>query len=83
MGNEDFNNDDTWRALDTMSRLCEQLDAKAAEEIRTLLRVARYGSAAGSMSSATSVQAAPQLADGNGNAGMLSVSPAGLPAGVR
>lgn len=79
MGNEDFNNDDTWRALDTMSRLCEQLDAKAAEEIRTLLRVARYGSAAGSMSSATSVQAAPQLADGNGNAGMLSVSPAGLP----
>lgn len=79
MGNEDFNDDDTWRALDTMSRLCEQLDAKVAEEIRTLLRVARYGSSAGSMSSASSGQTAPQTAGSNGNAGMLRVSPAGLP----
>ena len=79
MGNEDFNNDDTWRALDTMSRLCEQLDAKAAEEIRTLLRVARYGSSAGSMYSVSSGQTAQQTAGSNGNAGMLRVSPAGLP----
>ncbi len=79
MGNEDFNDDDTWRALDTMSRLCEQLDAKAAEEIRTLLRVARYGSSAGSMYSVSSGQTAPQTAGSNGNAGMLRVSPAGLP----
>lgn len=79
MGNEDFNDDDTWRALDTMSRLCEQLDAKVAEEIRTLLRVARYGSSAGSMSSASSGQTAPQTAGSNGNAGMLRVSPVGLP----
>ena len=79
MGNEDFNDDDTWRALDTMSRLCEQLDAKAAEEIRTLLRVARYGSSAGSMYSVSSGQTAQQTAGSNGNAGMLRVSPAGLP----
>ena len=48
IGGQDFNNDDTWRALDTMARLCEAFDDEAAEEIRKLLREARYGSAAGS-----------------------------------
>lgn len=48
IGGQDFNDDDTWRALDTMSRLCEQIDPDGAEEIRTLLREARYGSSEGS-----------------------------------
>ena len=43
IGGQDFNNDDTWRALDTMARLCEAFDDEAAEEIRKLLREARYG----------------------------------------
>lgn len=48
IGGQDFSDDDTWRALDTMSRLCEQLDAESAEEIRSILRKARYGSENGS-----------------------------------
>ena len=48
LGGEDFTADDTWRALDTMSRLCEQIDPEGAEEIRVLLRTSRYGSANGS-----------------------------------
>lgn len=48
-GLADFSEDDTWRALDTMCRLASQIDADTAEEIRSLMREARYGSAAGSM----------------------------------
>ena len=48
IGGLDFSDDDTWRALDTMSRLCEQIDPESAEEIRAILRKARYGSASGS-----------------------------------
>lgn len=48
IGSEDFSDDDTWRALDTMARLCEQIDAEGAEEIRALLREHRYGSEDGS-----------------------------------
>jgi len=48
IGGNDFSDDDTWRALDTMSRLCEQIDAQSTEEIRSILREFRYGSANGS-----------------------------------
>jgi|HigsolmetaAR203D_1030402.scaffolds.fasta_scaffold02416_4 hypothetical protein len=48
IGGQDFSDDDTWRALDTMSRLCEQIDAQSTEEIRSILREFRYGSANGS-----------------------------------
>ncbi|MDR2713099.1 MAG: DUF499 domain-containing protein [Clostridiales bacterium] len=48
IGGVDFSDNDTWRALDTMSRLAEQIDAESAEEIRSLLRTSRYGSASGS-----------------------------------
>ena len=44
-----FSDDDTWRALDTMSCLCEQIDSDGAEEIRAILRTAIWleqGSAA-------------------------------------
>ncbi|MCD7843035.1 MAG: DUF499 domain-containing protein [Clostridiales bacterium] len=55
VGGKDFDNDYTWRALDTMSRLCEAFDDEAAEEIRSLARTLLYGSAEGSKA-ATSVQ---------------------------
>ena len=45
IGGADFSEDDTWRALDTMARLCEAFDDEAAEEIRKMLRQLRYGSA--------------------------------------
>ena len=48
IGAQDFNDSDTWRALDTMSRLCEQIAPEHTEEIRSLLRESRYGSSAGS-----------------------------------
>ena len=47
-GTQDFDDDYTWRALDTMARLCEQIDAESTEEIRSLLRKVRYGSESGS-----------------------------------
>ncbi len=43
IGSNDFSDDDTWRALDTMARLCDPIDDEAAEEIRTILREIRYG----------------------------------------
>lgn len=79
IGGKDFSNDDTWRALDTMSRLCEQLNADSTETIRALLREARYGSADGSTSVVT---AAPAATNGkaNKNGGILSTTPvSGLP----
>ena len=48
IGSQDYSENDTWRALDTMARLCEVIDDEAAEEIRKLLREAQYGSAEGS-----------------------------------
>ena len=77
IGAQDFNDSDTWRALDTMSRLCEQIDPEHTEEIRSLLRESRYGSSAGStMVTVQTVQAAPSPAKAEG---MLTVSPSGLP----
>lgn len=43
IGGQDFDTDFTWRALDTMARLCEQIDAESTEEIRALIRKIRYG----------------------------------------
>ncbi|WP_258111975.1 DUF499 domain-containing protein [Alicyclobacillus sp. SP_1] len=73
IGGVDFSDDDTWRALDTMSRLAEQMDSESAEEIRGLLRTLRYGSANGSTTvtevSVTPVGAKPK------NVGILSRTP--------
>jgi predicted AAA+ superfamily ATPase len=79
IGGADFSDDDTWRALDTMSRLCEQLDPENAEEIRGLLRASRYGSAVGS--TAVVETAVPAAKPKNGkNAGILQQTPVtGLP----
>lgn len=48
-GFDDMTDSDTWRALDTMSRLCEQISPEGAAEINKLLREVKYGSEAGSM----------------------------------
>ena len=75
-GTEDFSDDDTWRALDTMSRLCEQINSEKSEEIRALLRKQKYGSENGS----TSVtETAPSVSGKSKSVGILnSVSTSGL-----
>lgn len=52
-GFDDMSDSDTWRALDTMSRLCEQISPEGAAEINKLLREVKYGSETGSMDSTT------------------------------
>lgn len=62
-GSGDFDDTDAWRALDTMARLMEQIDAEATEELRSLARQVRYGTASASTTavpSATSAEAASQ-----------------------
>ena len=39
----DMADEDAWRALDTMTRLVEQIDAEAVERLRALARIVRYG----------------------------------------
>lgn len=82
LGGEDFSDDDTWRALDTMARLSEQIDAEGAEEIRDILRDYRYGSVRGS--TAVTETATTPAAENGGKArkaGILETTPAtGLPA---
>ncbi|MDD3586122.1 MAG: DUF499 domain-containing protein [Thermoguttaceae bacterium] len=63
LGSEDFTENDTWRALDTLSRLCEQIDPHGSEEIRVLLRQSRYGSADGSCNIVKAVPASAQKTD--------------------
>ncbi len=76
LGGNDFSDDDAWRALDTMSRVCDQLDPYNAEEIRKLLRACRYGSESGS----TSVTETPAAAPAKKKAGILEATPvSGLP----
>jgi hypothetical protein len=79
LGGGDFSDDDTWRALDTMSRVCDHIDHEGAEKIRSLLRTSRYGSADGS-TSVTETAPAPATATKAKNDGILENSPMdGLP----
>ncbi len=48
IGTEDFADDYTIRALDTMALLCNDIDAEKTENIRVLYRQKRYGTANGS-----------------------------------
>ena len=77
-GSQDFNDDDTWRALDTMSRICDHTDIETAEKIRSLLRRNRYGSEAGSMAS-SAAQNAAAAASRSGKTSVLTASPSNLP----
>ena len=76
IGGTDFSEDDTWRALDTMARLCEAFDDEAAEEIRKILRQLRYGSAEGSTNVVeVAVPTKPKAA----HTGIMSKTLSGLP----
>ena len=75
-GTQDYTDNDTWRALDTMARLCEPLDSEAAEEINALLRESRYGSAAGSTQV---VDANPVVSETKKTTGILNKPVQGLP----
>lgn len=77
IGGADFSEDDTWRALDTMARLCEAFDDEAAEEIRKMLRQLRYGSAEGS-TNVTEVTA-PAKTKAAHTVGIMSKTLSGLP----
>jgi len=78
IGGVDFTDNDTWRALDTMSRLAEQIDPESSAEINALLRTSRYGTA-DSSTSVTQTTAAPAAAKPR-KAGILSSTPdRGLP----
>ena len=75
-GSADFDENYTWRALDTMALLCAAFDDQSAEEIREIQRELRYGSSAGS-ANATVV---PEQATGTSKAsGILENIRAGLP----
>lgn len=77
IGGEDFRDNDTWRALDTMARLCDAFDDEAAEEIRQIHREALYGSAAGSSQAADILLA--EQAKQTKSSGILEKSLQGLP----
>ncbi len=75
-GSGDFDENFTWRALDTMALLCSAFDDESAEEIREIQRALRYGSSAGS----TKVTAAPEQTTGMSQAsGILETTKGGLP----
>lgn len=76
-GSQDYSDDNTWRALDTMARLCEAFDDEAAEEIRKLLREARYGSSEGSTT--VTEASAPVETPKTSQAAVLNHAVAGLP----
>lgn len=76
-GVADFDEDYAWRALDTMSRLCGALDDEAAEELRSLARELRYGSAQGSMSAASVNSAAAETK--HTSDGVMTAVPGNLP----
>lgn len=63
-GTQDYSESDTWRALDTMARLCEAFDDESAEEIRTILREFRYGAESGSTSVDNAATEMPQAKKG-------------------
>lgn len=58
-GVADISDDDAYRALDTMQRLCSELENDQAEPIRKLMREIRYGSARGSVDAAVAVSEKP------------------------
>ncbi len=76
----DMSDDDAWRALDTITRLIEPMDAEAAETLRGLARRVRYGtegpstSASGVEDSHNRAATAPSSEMNNGE-GVLTAAP--------
>jgi predicted AAA+ superfamily ATPase len=79
LGGKDFTDDDAWRALDTMSRLCDQINPDRAEEIRAHMRVVRYGSADGSTTMTETSPASIIAGQADKSAIVEKVSVDGLP----
>ncbi len=69
----DMADEDAWRALDTMTRLVEQMDAEATERLRALARTVRYGTEGPSTSAglAGSAGSADSTAAGSGDSAGL------------
>lgn len=75
-GSGDFDENYTWRALDTMALVCAAFDDESAEEIREIQRDLRYGSSAGS----TNTTIAQEQTTGTSKAsGILEKTKGGLP----
>jgi predicted AAA+ superfamily ATPase len=80
VGGQDFDTDYTWRALDTMARLCEQIDAESTEEIRALIRKVRYGATEASIYSSNGIASIQTTTAKMDKSGVLSNPPlSGLP----
>ena len=80
----DMADEDAWRALDTMTRLIEQMDAEATESLRALARTVRYGTE-GPSTSVDEVAAASRSSDAarrRGGGGGGGGAPAGVLAAV-
>src|SRR5271163_1939751 len=72
----DMADEDAWRALDTMTRMVEQIDAEATERLRALARVVRYGTAGPSTATDKVEERKPAVED---RVGVLTAAPrAGL-----
>ncbi len=71
----DMADEDAWRALDTMTRLVEQVDSEATERLRALARTVRYGTE-GPSTTAPGAEAAPGTGDPAGASGTPGASSA-------
>lgn len=72
LGTKDYPQEDAERALDTMARLCDDLDKEKANEIRALLRELRYGSSEGSMAGMEVDVAPTQTASGSNDVSTIA-----------
>ena len=70
----DMADEDAWRALDTTTRLVEQIDADAAGRLRDLARTVRYGTA-GPSTAAAAVDAPAERPAPKRGAGVLAAVP--------
>jgi len=66
--------DDAWRALDTMARLMEQIDAENTEKIRELARQVRYGTTGASTANTRNGNFTP-VTNSRGSSGVLTENP--------
>ena len=71
----DMADEDAWRALDTMTRLIEQIDAEATDRLRALARTVRYGTEGPSTSVAEVEVSKSPVAQQGPNAGVLAAVP--------
>ena len=78
-GIEDVTDSNAFRALDTMSRLAEQIDPEAAGDINALLRQVRYGSAEGSTAVTSNAGAGAEAAPARRKALEQTKAVRGLP----